>query len=187
MVKLANRDLISRPLLAGADPNLRDPACGLTVTHDAAREGFTDSVRVLLEHGADANIVDAQGNLPLHLAAREGHLDTVRLLLERTADPGAANAQGQSAQRLALLHHRGDVARLLQADARLSEYPARHHSSTARKGHEHADPANISPLPEIKQATSQFAIVPLCHFASLQLHLSLSHIACARSRPHSEK
>uniref|UniRef100_A0A3Q3XJE4 Uncharacterized protein n=1 Tax=Mola mola TaxID=94237 RepID=A0A3Q3XJE4_MOLML len=83
VAKLGNPALICELLLAGADPNLRDPACGLTVTHDAAREGFADSVRVLVEHGADVNIVDGHGNLPLHLAAREGHLEAMRLLLEQ--------------------------------------------------------------------------------------------------------
>uniref|UniRef100_A0A3Q3X6Z6 Uncharacterized protein n=1 Tax=Mola mola TaxID=94237 RepID=A0A3Q3X6Z6_MOLML len=88
VAKLGNPALICELLLAGADPNLRDPACGLTVTHDAAREGFADSVRVLVEHGADVNIVDGHGNLPLHLAAREGHLEAMRLLLEHPRGRG---------------------------------------------------------------------------------------------------
>uniref|UniRef100_A0A3Q3XDZ1 Uncharacterized protein n=1 Tax=Mola mola TaxID=94237 RepID=A0A3Q3XDZ1_MOLML len=125
VAKLGNPALICELLLAGADPNLRDPACGLTVTHDAAREGFADSVRVLVEHGADVNIVDGHGNLPLHLAAREGHLEAMRLLLERTADPRAANSLGYTAHQLALLHHRVDVAAYMQKYLSPSEYSAR--------------------------------------------------------------
>uniref|UniRef100_A0A665UTJ8 Cyclin-dependent kinase inhibitor 2C (p18, inhibits CDK4) n=1 Tax=Echeneis naucrates TaxID=173247 RepID=A0A665UTJ8_ECHNA len=74
VVMLGSTAVVRALLEWGADPNLRDPDCGLTVTHDAAREGFVDTVRLLLEYGADANQVDNRGNLPLHLAAREGHL-----------------------------------------------------------------------------------------------------------------
>lgn len=59
--------LIRELLAAGADPNARDPSCGLTVLDDAAREGFEDSVLALLEGGADP-----QGGQALHLAATGG-------------------------------------------------------------------------------------------------------------------
>uniref|UniRef100_A0A8C2Z4V3 Cyclin-dependent kinase inhibitor 2C (p18, inhibits CDK4) n=1 Tax=Cyclopterus lumpus TaxID=8103 RepID=A0A8C2Z4V3_CYCLU len=75
VVKLGDAAVVEALLRAGADPNLRDPVCGLTVMHDAAREGFIESVRALVDYGADLNLVDEQGNLPLHLAAREGHLE----------------------------------------------------------------------------------------------------------------
>uniref|UniRef100_H2S3X8 Cyclin-dependent kinase inhibitor 2C (p18, inhibits CDK4) n=1 Tax=Takifugu rubripes TaxID=31033 RepID=H2S3X8_TAKRU len=78
--------LILQLLQAGANPDVADPACGLTLLHDTSREGFDDSVRVLLEHGADANRVDVKGNLPLHVAAREGHLKVVQLLIGKTTD-----------------------------------------------------------------------------------------------------
>uniref|UniRef100_A0A3Q3FKH3 Cyclin-dependent kinase inhibitor 2C (p18, inhibits CDK4) n=1 Tax=Labrus bergylta TaxID=56723 RepID=A0A3Q3FKH3_9LABR len=84
VVKLGNTALVEALLVAGADPNVPDPVLNLTVTHDAAREGFIDSVRVLVDHGANTNLVDGQGNLPLHLAAREGHLDVTQLLIECT-------------------------------------------------------------------------------------------------------
>lgn len=110
VAKLGNAALIQELLVAGAHPNLRDPACGLTVMHDAAREGFLDSVYVLVEHGADANLVDGKGNLPLHLAAREGHLEVVRLLIGRTANPRALNCDGHTAQQLARRHGRLETA-----------------------------------------------------------------------------
>lgn len=109
VVKLGNSALVHELLKAGANPDLRDPACGLTVMHDAAREGFADSVRVLLEHGADANVVDIEGNLPLHLAAREGHLEVVRLLIERTANPETPNSLGYTACQLASDYNRVDT------------------------------------------------------------------------------
>lgn len=40
-----------------------------------------DIVRLLLEHDASTNIVDAKGSTPLHLAAWSGNADIARLLL----------------------------------------------------------------------------------------------------------
>uniref|UniRef100_A0A667WYV2 Cyclin-dependent kinase inhibitor 2C (p18, inhibits CDK4) n=1 Tax=Myripristis murdjan TaxID=586833 RepID=A0A667WYV2_9TELE len=110
VVKLGNPDVARALLAAGADPNARDPTCGLTVTHDAAREGFLDMVHVLVEHRADVNAVDFDGNLPLHLAAREGHLKVVQLLLGLTAEPGRRNGHGHTAWDLAHAYHKTDTA-----------------------------------------------------------------------------
>ncbi|KAK2835548.1 hypothetical protein Q5P01_016032 [Channa striata] len=101
--------------VGGADPNIRDPVLALTVTHDAAREGFVDAVRALVQHGADVNLVDEKGNLPLHLAAREGHLEVVRLLIGHTANPRTCNGLGFTAGQLARQHRRMDTAEFIEA------------------------------------------------------------------------
>ncbi|KAJ0065093.1 hypothetical protein NL108_005568 [Boleophthalmus pectinirostris] len=84
---LGNSKLVGALLDRGADPTVRDPIFGLTVLHDAAREGFEDTVRVLLDHGADVNVTDDRGYLPLHLADMYGHKSVVKLLNRRTALP----------------------------------------------------------------------------------------------------
>ncbi|XP_028259623.1 cyclin-dependent kinase 4 inhibitor C isoform X2 [Parambassis ranga] len=114
VVMLGHSELIAVLLEAGADPNLPDPACGLTVTHDAAREGFIDSVRTLVKHGADVNLLDNHGNLPLHLAAKEGHLEVVQLLITRTADPQRANGKGYTSEQLASTHRKMDTATFIK-------------------------------------------------------------------------
>ncbi|TNN74383.1 Cyclin-dependent kinase 4 inhibitor C [Liparis tanakae] len=113
VVKLGNTAVVEALLRAGSDPNLRDPVCGLTVMHDAAREGFVESVRALVDYGADLNLVDEQGNLPLHLAAREGHLEATQMLIGRTADPRAPNGLGHTAGQLAHIHKRVECAKYI--------------------------------------------------------------------------
>ncbi|XP_061594228.1 cyclin-dependent kinase 4 inhibitor C isoform X1 [Cololabis saira] len=110
VVMLGHSRLIQVLLAAGADPDLPDPRLGLTVTHDAARQGFGESVRVLVSGGADVNLLDWDGNLPLHLAAAGGHLEALRALLPRTADPGQADGWGRSPWRLAIDHQQLDAA-----------------------------------------------------------------------------
>nr|XP_015826828.2 cyclin-dependent kinase 4 inhibitor C [Nothobranchius furzeri] len=114
VVKLGNTPLVRTLLQNGANPNKRDPVLNLTVTHDAAREGFVDSVHALIDNGADVNLVDDDLNLPLHLAAREGHLEVVRLLLGLTADPTATTGLGYTALELALDYKRRETAECIQ-------------------------------------------------------------------------
>lgn len=114
VVKLGCPSVVEALLRAGADPNVPDPSGGLTLTHDAARDGYTDMLQVLLRYGADVSLQDDAGNLPLHLAAREGHQDVVELLAPRTAHPFLPNHAGFTPLQLASQHYRDVTARWLE-------------------------------------------------------------------------
>jgi ankyrin repeat protein len=56
--------------------------------HTASHQGDISCVELLLNHGADAMLVDAHGRTPLHRAAQNGHTECVGYLL----DNGGENA-----------------------------------------------------------------------------------------------
>uniref|UniRef100_A0A8C0RXN9 Cyclin dependent kinase inhibitor 2B n=2 Tax=Canis lupus familiaris TaxID=9615 RepID=A0A8C0RXN9_CANLF len=60
-------------LLHGANPNCADPVTLTRPVHDAAREGFLDTLVVLHRAGARLDVRDAWGRLPVDLAEERGH------------------------------------------------------------------------------------------------------------------
>ncbi|KAL9072206.1 MAG: hypothetical protein Q9161_003679 [Pseudevernia consocians] len=57
----------------------------------ASRRGDLEAVRLLLQHGADANIADMMLRSPLHMACRAKSVPIIRLLIKNKADPRATN------------------------------------------------------------------------------------------------
>jgi ankyrin repeat protein len=54
--------------------------------HHAARNGDTEIVRLLIEHGANVNSKNTGGHTVLYCAGGHGHLDTLQLLLKAGTD-----------------------------------------------------------------------------------------------------
>ena len=75
----------------------------------------SDNVRIayLLDHGASANKIDAQGYTPLTSAARLGSIDSMRLLLDRGAKPDQPDRDGWTALLQAVLRNQADKVKLL--------------------------------------------------------------------------
>ncbi|KAH0514870.1 Ankyrin repeat and SOCS box protein 14 [Microtus ochrogaster] len=101
--KLGNWDMVKLMLTSGAHPDARS-SYGFTplalaaqgadvhsqasdsssILLEAVRGGNPDSVTLLLEYGADANIPKSSGHLPIHVAADKGHLLALKLLVPVT-------------------------------------------------------------------------------------------------------
>ncbi len=67
---------------------------GMTALLYAAREGHMDTVRALIEGGANLNIASADKFTPLSEAIINGHFDVAKYILDRGADPNVASVSG---------------------------------------------------------------------------------------------
>jgi ankyrin repeat protein len=70
---------------------------GMTALLYAAREGHMDSVRALIEAGANINEVNGDKLSPMVTAIMNGHLDLAKYLLDHGADPNLAGLSGLTA------------------------------------------------------------------------------------------
>lgn len=80
-------------LAAGADPDLRGKVTGATALKNALVNNADTAFHLLLEAGADVNIVDRNGDGPLHVAARTNDGAALLALLEAGADPYAQSGR----------------------------------------------------------------------------------------------
>lgn len=71
--------------------DINEPASGLTPLMFAAANGRSDTVRLLLDRGADIHATGRGGDA-LFWAAEEGHADVVKLLIDRGSDIDSAIA-----------------------------------------------------------------------------------------------
>jgi uncharacterized protein len=67
---------------------------GLAPLHFAARQGYADAARLLLDSGADIDQRTADNTTPLLMAIVNGQFDLAKQLLERGADPRRASDNG---------------------------------------------------------------------------------------------
>lgn len=67
-------------LKSGADPNVRDCSTGATPLHDAARTGFLDTVRLLVQFQADPNAKDNKNCRPIDIAKQSNNKEVIDFL-----------------------------------------------------------------------------------------------------------
>ncbi|XP_043934697.1 ankyrin repeat and SOCS box protein 14 isoform X2 [Protopterus annectens] len=71
------------PLVIGADAKSQ-AADGASVMFEAAAGGNPDALTLLLDYGADANVSNHSGHLPIHRAAYRGHYQALAQLISVT-------------------------------------------------------------------------------------------------------
>ena len=76
------------------DVNCRSRFINWTPLHKAAERGHKEVVQLLIESGADQNVVDKRGRTSLHWAVSKGHKEVVQLLIENGADLNVADEEG---------------------------------------------------------------------------------------------
>jgi ankyrin repeat protein len=101
-----------------------------TPLHEAAREGRTAVVEVLLASGAEVNALNNEGWTPLHNAAFRGQHDVIERLVRAGADPHLRTIAGQTPLHVAQRQETKDLLLRLTpsappADAPLAVAPAR--------------------------------------------------------------
>ena len=86
--------VLSSLIARGAGVNWRDPQFGSTALYTAAYQGHSVCVRLLLDAGADKEVMSTVDCTPLFVAAGNGHDAVVRMLLDAGADKDRRGANG---------------------------------------------------------------------------------------------
>jgi hypothetical protein len=98
----------------GADINTQSESNGYTPLIWASSRGHTETVRLLLEEGADVNVQANDGQTALMRAADYGHVEVVTLLSNSGADVNVQSKNGITALRLATLKGHTQIIQLLK-------------------------------------------------------------------------
>ena len=91
---------------------LHQTLAGLNDTYDTL-DMFLDTIRFLLEHGADVDALDNDHSTPLHLASRDGCAKGARLLLEHGANMHLENIIGETPLKVAEGQDHEEITQLL--------------------------------------------------------------------------
>ncbi|MEJ7779144.1 MAG: ankyrin repeat domain-containing protein [Daejeonella sp.] len=109
-----HEDVVRFLLLNGAEPNVPS-SNGFRVypIHSAVASDFTMIAKMLLEAGADVNVVQMSGATPLHSAAHNGNIDLLIVLLEAGAEVAAKTEDGKTPADQALEKGFSEIAKIL--------------------------------------------------------------------------
>lgn len=95
---------------------------GYTALHYAARNGYVDICKLLLQHGADIDAQTKSAATPLHKAAASGKISTVNFLLRNGARLDAQDVDGETVLHKAIQNkHLNLIETFLQACPKLRD------------------------------------------------------------------
>ena len=101
---------ISSDILPDLDKTMSNGETFLTL---AAMQGDQNSIRELIDCGADVNIVNSNGDTPLTLAAEKGHVEAVIIFVESGANIDQCNRTKSTPLMLAIKNGHLNVAQIL--------------------------------------------------------------------------
>ncbi|KAH7367166.1 ankyrin repeat-containing domain protein [Plectosphaerella cucumerina] len=113
-VSTGSEDLIRLLISRGASviPGQRSVCTSLW---KSPRKDWTNTLRILLDAGLDANTRDYGGDSMLHRATASGAKDAVELLLQHGADVNLRDRRSYTPLYLASISRRGEIWNLLKA------------------------------------------------------------------------
>ena len=97
----------------GIDIEQANETDSTTALMKAAKFGHYESVKFLLENGAQVDKKNRQGNSAIMFAVQNGHLDIMQLLLDKGADVNDKNILGFTPLLYALDHHQTEIVEFL--------------------------------------------------------------------------
>jgi ankyrin repeat protein len=109
-----NEDVVRLLLLKGADPNVSSRnGYNVYPIHSAVAANYDMIAKMLIEAGANVNVVQMSGVTPLHSAANNGNIDLLIVLLEAGANVTALTEDGKTAADMALEKRFSEIAKIL--------------------------------------------------------------------------
>jgi len=101
-------------VLKGAEINLpSNNGFNVFPLHSAVVGNFTSVSKMLIENGAEVNVMQKSGLTPLHSAAQNGNIELIILLLEKGADVSVRMEGGKLASDLAKEKGYNEIAEIL--------------------------------------------------------------------------
>lgn len=111
-----NEEIVRFLLHKGADPNIHSQnGYNVYPLHASVGSGFDGISKMLVEAGAEVNVLQTSRISPLHLAAQTGNIDLIILLLENGASVEVRNEMGKTPSDLAEERGHTEIANILRA------------------------------------------------------------------------
>ena len=100
--ELEKAELVKELLKQGSDPNSAD-GVGNTLLHTASLNGYISITKILLEYGANVNLLNVNQEAPLHMTIGENKIGDVELVIKELLKYGA-NINNQNNYGETILH-----------------------------------------------------------------------------------